>query len=232
MLEVLLAAFVGALISLDRTAFLQIMISQPLVAGTVVGFSLGDAVTGLTIGSVLELLWIGAVPVGSSVPPNETSAAVIATSVSIIAGRHTGSVNALPMHLMVLSILLAIPLAMIGQRIDISVRGYNRRFVLNADRLLASGDLSRIGGENLKGLLSFFAASFLSLMALIGFGIVATEAIYPILPLPFARGFIFSFYLLIALGIAVSVRTAKGKRIVPLFAAGFLLGTVFIYLLG
>src|SRR3990172_6440621 len=153
MLEVIWVAFAGALISLDRTAFLQIMVSQPLVAGTLVGFLLGAPVTGLIIGSALELLWIGTVPVGGSVPPNETVAAVIATAISIMVGSDMGLVQPPPLSLTAFSVLLSIPLAILGQRVDIFVRSYNRRFALKADRLLESGDLPGIGRQNLKGLL-------------------------------------------------------------------------------
>lgn len=230
MLDLLLVSFVGALISLDRTAFLQIMISQPIVAGTLVGLSLGDPFTGLTVGSVLELLWIGAVPIGSYVPPNETVAAVIATSVSVIAGREMGLINASLIPLMVFSILVCIPLAVFGQRVDVYVRNYNKRFALNADRLLESGDLLYIGRENLKGLFSFFTASFFSILLLLALGLYLTKKVYPIIPEQVVRGFPYAFYLLVSLGIAVSIRTANGKRMLTVFSAGFLLGLVIVYL--
>lgn len=232
MTELLMASLVGGLISLDRTAFLQIMISQPLIAGTLVGFSLGDPITGLTIGSMLELLWIGAVPVGSSIPPNETAAAVIATSVSIISGKGMESFHASPMPVIVFSVLLAIPLAMAGQKVDIYVRGYNKRFALNADRLWESGNFLAIGRENLKGLLSFFISSFFSLIVLTGFGLFVTKTFYPLIPGYFLKGLSVASYFLVSLGIAVSIRTAKGKGLVPLFSAGFLMGMVLMYFKG
>lgn len=229
MFEVFLAALVGAFISLDRTAFLQIMISQPLVAGTLVGFSLGDPLTGLTVGSILELLWIGDVPMGSSVPPNETAAAVIATSINILT-RDTLAAQPSPIQIMVFSVLLSIPLAVFCQKVDIYVRGYNRRFVLNAERLLESRDFLRIGRENLKGLISFFVASFFSIFLLLGVGLYLTKIIYPLIPEPFLKGLSIAFCLLISLGTAVSIRTARVKRGVPVLFTGFLMGMVFMYL--
>lgn len=231
MSDVFLVSFVGALISLDRTAFLQIMISQPIVAGTIIGFALGDPVTGLIIGSVLELFWIGAVPVGGSVPPNETVAAVVATSVSIIGGREMGAISALSMPLTIFSILLSIPLAVVGQRIDIFVRDYNRRFASNADRLLESGDMDKAGRENLKGLVSFFTASFFSLLALTGLGLFVTKGLYPLIPGSerLINIFYLAFCLFISLGVAVLVRTGKGNRMVPIFSAGFLAGIIMMY---
>jgi len=229
MFEVFLAALVGAFISLDRTAFLQIMVSQPLVAGTLVGFLLGDPLTGLTIGSILELLWIGDVPMGSSVPPNETAAAVIATSISILTSRDTLAAQPSPIQIMVFSVLLSIPLAVLCQKVDIYVRSYNRRFVLNAERLLESRDFLRIGRENLKGLISFFFASFFSIFLLLGVGLYMTKVVYFLIPEPFLKGLFIAFCLLISLGTAVSIRTARVKRGAPVLFAGFLMGMVFMY---
>ncbi len=226
--DVFIVALVGALISLDRTAFLQMMVSQPIVAGPIVGFVLGDPLTGLTIGCVLELFWIGALPVGGSIPPNETAAAVIATSVCIIACRDIGLTSALSLPIMIFSILVSIPLSIAGQRVDIFVRNYNRKFALNADELAGVGNFAHIDRENLKGLFSFFMASFFSLLALIGLGLPVVKTLYPLLSgsLRLVNGFYLSFYLFISLGIAVLMRTGKGKSMMPIFLAGFLIGLI------
>lgn len=232
--DVILTAFVGGLISLDRTAFLQLMVSQPLVAAVVVGFSLGDPVAGLAIGSVLQLLWVGDLPVGGSVPPNETAAAVIATAISIITGSEVTASGRTEVSVMVFSILLSIPLAVLCQRVDIYVRNYNRRFVLNADRKLGTENFLFVDRENLKGLFSFFAASFSSIFILLGIGLYLARFIYPLIPESFLKGLIISFSLLVSLGIAVSVRTAKGKGRWKgsILLAGFLTGIFIIYLKG
>lgn len=234
MWDVILVSFIGAVLSLDRTAFLQIMVSQPIVAGPVVGYVLGDPVTGLIIGSVLELFWIGAMPVGGSVPPNETAAAVIAASVCIIVCRDIGATSVLSFPVMIFSILVSIPLSIAGQRADILVRNYNRKFAMNADGLAGAGSFSHIDRENLKGLFSFFIASFFSLLALIGLGLLFVKSLYPLLPDSerLANAFYLSFYLFISLGIAVLMRTGKGKNMAPIFFAGFLIGTILLSLKG
>lgn len=232
--DVFIVALVGALISLDRTAFLQMMVSQPIVAGPIVGFVLGDPLTGLTIGCVLELFWIGDLPVGGSIPPNETTAAVIATSVCIIACRDIGVTSALSLPIMIFSILVSIPLSIAGQRVDIFVRNYNRKFALNADELAGVGNFAHIDRENLKGLFSFFTASFFSLLVLIGLGLAVVKTLYPLLSgsVHLVNGFYLSFYLFISLGIAVLMRTGKGKSMVPIFSAGFLVGMILLSLKG
>ena len=71
----------AGLLGLDATAAFQTMASRPLVAGAVAGWLLGDAPSGLALGAVLELCWIGALPVGSLVPPDGTAAAIFAPAV-------------------------------------------------------------------------------------------------------------------------------------------------------
>lgn len=234
MWDVFLVSIIGAILSLDRTAFLQIMVSQPIVTGPLVGFLLGDPATGLIIGCVLELFWIGAIPVGGSVPPNETVAAVIATSISIITIRDLNMTLASSVPIVVLSILLSIPLSMVGQRVDVFVRDYNRKFALNADGLVGAGDFLHIGRENLKGLISFFLASFSSLLGLISLGLPVAKILYPLFPGSerLAGIFYLSLCLFGSLGVAVLVRTGKGNNIAPIFSAGLLIGLIFMYFRG
>ena len=84
LIETVVTAGVGALICLDRVA-VQIMISRPVVAGPLMGLILGDMLTGLVTGALLELLWIDRIPVGSYVPPHDTFVAILATAGAVLA---------------------------------------------------------------------------------------------------------------------------------------------------
>ena len=79
----LLRAGMAVILGLDRTAALQIMISRPLVAGPLVGLLLGDPASGLTIGMLLELLWLCRLPVGANIPHDDTQVTVGATTLAI-----------------------------------------------------------------------------------------------------------------------------------------------------
>ena len=48
--ELILISFFGGIVALDTTASWQVMISQPLVACTVIGFMFGDPQLGFLIG--------------------------------------------------------------------------------------------------------------------------------------------------------------------------------------
>jgi hypothetical protein len=68
-LSVLLLLLLGGWAALDGTAAGQFMISRPLVTGVLAGMLLGDPLTGLLTGAILELLHLGALPVGGCPPP-------------------------------------------------------------------------------------------------------------------------------------------------------------------
>src|SRR5512138_278060 len=87
MMLVFLAALIGGVVGLDRTALGQFMVSQPVVAGPLTGWLLGDAPAGLVIGGALELVWVLDMPIGTFVPADATVAAVAATAIAALSSR-------------------------------------------------------------------------------------------------------------------------------------------------
>lgn len=74
----LTVAVVGGLVGLDTTSCPQIMISRPLVAGTLTGALLGSPVSGLTVGFVMEAFALLTLPVGAARYPEAGTATVAA----------------------------------------------------------------------------------------------------------------------------------------------------------
>lgn len=64
--DFLVLLLLGGLLALDGTSLGQFMISRPLVAGVLTGWVMGDPVTGLLVGGVLELYFIPVFPVGGA----------------------------------------------------------------------------------------------------------------------------------------------------------------------
>jgi len=71
---VLVAGWVGV----DATALLQIMISQPLVAGWLGGLLVGEPALGLGVGLLLQLVWMRTLPLGGATLPLSGPAALVA----------------------------------------------------------------------------------------------------------------------------------------------------------
>src|SRR5436309_1700387 len=81
-----LAALAGGLAAVERKGALQLMLSRPLVLAPVMGWMLGDAHGGLVLGVPLELLFLGGVNLGGSLPDNESLLAGALTSLVVPAG--------------------------------------------------------------------------------------------------------------------------------------------------
>jgi mannose/fructose/N-acetylgalactosamine-specific phosphotransferase system component IIC len=77
-LTLLALACLGAVVALDATSFGQLMLSRPLVAGTLAGAIVGMPLEGALIGAFLEAVSLGILPVGAAKYPETGTAAVAA----------------------------------------------------------------------------------------------------------------------------------------------------------
>ena len=86
----LLLSVLGGVLALDATSVGQFMISRPLVAGALTGWLLGDPVTGLEVGAMLELFHLAGMPAGGSRAPETGPASVAAVTVVVSLGSGAG----------------------------------------------------------------------------------------------------------------------------------------------
>jgi mannose/fructose/N-acetylgalactosamine-specific phosphotransferase system component IIC len=76
----------GAVVALDATSFGQLMLSRPLVAGTLAGAVVGMPLEGAMIGALLEALSFSILPVGAAKYPETGTAAVAAVGALGLSG--------------------------------------------------------------------------------------------------------------------------------------------------
>lgn len=219
LIETAVAAGLGALICLDRVA-VQVMVSRPVVAGPMIGLVLGDALTGLLAGALLELLWIDRIPIGPYVPPHDTFVAVLATAGAVLAAPSGASP---PRELIALSVLLFAPAAWLGQRMEILLRQWNERWVSRALEDAKAGDPAMLSRRHLSALAGYFGASLLCLGALMLCGVPLLRWMYPALPPSLLQVLTFAYLLLPLVGVGVALSTIKLRGIVPVFCGVFLL---------
>ncbi len=154
-------SLLGGALCVDRTAAFQVMVSRPIVAGPLTGLLLGAPEAGLVAGGLMELLFIGDLPVGRYVPVNDTALTVAATAVAAYAlaasgtpAGLAGSFAAVP-----LAVLALLPLARLYNLADGLARRRNVGLYDRAMARVASGDNAAPLRENLKGLVFFFLAN-------------------------------------------------------------------------
>ncbi len=85
--DILLASLWGGIVALDTTAVLQIMVSRPMVACSIIGLILGNFQLGFTIGILLELLYISELPVGGANFAESNVGSAAAAAIAILTVR-------------------------------------------------------------------------------------------------------------------------------------------------
>ncbi|MBI5894260.1 MAG: PTS sugar transporter subunit IIC [Deltaproteobacteria bacterium] len=202
------AAVAGGFISLDRTAAFQIMISRPIVAGPLIGLVCGSLAAGIVIGSLLELLWIGDLPVGGHVPPHETAAAVIAAAV---AANAKGIIP--EKELFGFCILMTIPFAVLCQKADQGVRMFNKYYYHRAYAEIEKGTASGVGIFNLMAVLTLLIVNIAVFFFFITIGMMGVSRIYYIIPQEIRFAFATLFAVIPVIGIASAFNTAHSNKL-------------------
>lgn len=152
----LLAALAGGVSAVDRKGAFQLMLSRPIVLAPAIGLLLGDARGGLFIGLPLELLFLGGVNLGGSLPDNESLLAGALASMLVPAGLALRTGVDAP--LLALGVAPLFPLALYGRRLERASELRNAALFAEALARVERGDAAatRI---NLRGLLLPFSAS-------------------------------------------------------------------------
>ncbi len=162
------ASVIGAVIGLDRTAVGQFMISQPIVAGPITGWFLGEPAAGLIIGAVLEMIWVLDLPVGSFVPADVTVATVSATAITVLASQGKP-----PLDVMGFSIVLTIGMSPLSMALDTFIRKWNSRLVERAVSATGADPGTAVARAHLSGIVAFFLKSFVLNIFFIPVGLAA-----------------------------------------------------------
>lgn len=218
--QVMVVLAAGALIGLDRTAAGQFMLSQPIVAGPIAGWLLGDVTTGLIIGAVLELIWVMDMPVGTFVPADSTIAAVWAVASCII-----GSSGRVDSHAIGFSLLLTIGMVPVTMKAEAIVRKKNARL---ADFAASAGPGRaevRLAAAHVIGLSGFFLKSFIIYVIFIPIGVAAVHW-FSSAPQRIHSAMSLFLPMLLLLGAASTARRLSVAWIDRFMLAGFLIASV------
>lgn len=224
----LLAAIVAVAAGLDRTAAFQFMVSRPIVAAPLAGWLLGEPLAGLQVGGMVELLWLGRLPIGAAIPPDDTQVAIGATALAVIMGEVMGEAG-LPFT--ILAVFVALPLGKIGQVFERLARTANGRLLLRAEAAVGGGRLVEAERSHLRGLVHFALAS-LATYAVISLG--GSLCLYFLAPLLLdatatAAGWLQLAFVLV--GTAMILGTINVSRGTTLFAASFATAFLMLWLL-
>jgi PTS system mannose-specific IIC component len=227
--DYLVVAVVAGLAAVERKGFLQAMLSRPVALAPIVGFALGDLPGGLLLGPPLELLWLGAVNMGASLPPNEALGTAAIAGGAVLAGRALGT--GVTPAVAVLAVAAAGMLATLGRTTDRAIEEWNVRLAARAELLLERGLPAAAMRENLYGLAAPFAVSALlapAAAALVALVVPAILRESPALNAPLGWG----WAALGGLAAAAGARAFRSARGIGLFAGAAAITLAVGWLLG
>jgi mannose/fructose/N-acetylgalactosamine-specific phosphotransferase system component IIC len=213
-------ALAGGVLGLDRTAAGQFMISQPIVAGPLAGWLLGDTAAGLVIGAVLELIWVLDMPIGTFVPADATISAVSATAIAVL-----GSPGGARPDLIGFSILLTAGMVPITMMFDGAVRKCNSRLADTAVSAPGENADRKLSRAHLAGLAVFFLKSFVLYLVFVPAGLIAVS-LFVHMPENAHRALALFVKLLPLLGAALVLRKLSIRVLDRFLLAGFLAAAV------
>lgn len=120
--QIILAAFVAGLLSIDRNAFGQFQLSRPMVSAFIMGVFLGCPYEGAVIGLIYEVLFLVSLPVGSFIPYHPLFPSLVSV---LLIGMYEGPRP--PMDLAGLAVLLGAPTAFLDKIVNVQWRRSNEK---------------------------------------------------------------------------------------------------------
>lgn len=213
---ILLAVFCGLWQFISTTDFgytLSDTLGQPVVVGTVFGFVMGDLPNGLLLGGSLELLYLGIIYPGGTVPACASSAALVAIPIALSTGLDAGAAT-----------VLAVPFGILGAVIWNVKYSINSTWPVRADECLAKGDYKgAMRAATVYPLLLAFALSFFPIFACNLAAPAVVTSLIEAIPDWAMHGIEVAGGLLPAIGFAIAVATIGKFEIMPFFFIGYFL---------
>lgn len=184
---------------------------QPIVLAVPIGLIMGNLPDAMKIGASLQMIYLGAIAPGGTLPADEALASCIAIPVALAANLNPA-----------IAVTLAVPIGLLGVLIDNLKRTYHSYFVHLADKAAIDGDTKKLGRAE------FWFPLFCSIplrvipttMALL-FGTDAVAAFLAAIPAWATNGLSVAGGLLPALGFAVTIMVIGKKELIPYFILGF-----------
>ncbi len=229
--EVGLLALVGGLLALDRTAVAQLGLSQPIAAGPLVGWLLGDAPIGLLVGGLLQLLYAGALPIGASIPADEGAATLVAAAAAAVGARLDGVESHTP-ALVAIAVLAGLAAGEAARGLDIWVRRANIDFAHRADAAAGRGDDRAVARLALGGLGLWFVVGVGTALAFAPAAAFGAGWAVASLPADVAAALGLLAVALPVLAIASALTGMRAPARLALFVGAFVVGSVVVGLAG
>ena len=225
--ETLAICALVAVIGIDVRTIGGTLISRPLVIAPLTGWMLGDLKTGFMVAYFIELVWVGMLPVGASLPVEALPVTVIATFIA----SHMAADRTFTEAIIMFAIMISIPFGFVSRWLESHIRGLNSKLSEMLEDQFSGERLPDIALVQYANIGLSFAKVFLVCFLPIYFGYNVINRIYGSLPVNITEGLSTAFYIVPLVGIAVVLDLfLLKKQLLYLFSAfclAFLLFFVF-----
>ncbi|UWM63502.1 PTS system mannose/fructose/sorbose family transporter subunit IID [Enterobacter sp. CP102] len=191
----------------------------PLTTGLLVGIIMGDPILGMMAGANIQLIYLGWISAGGTIPSNTMVAGILGTSMTILSGASPA-----------LAVTFAIPFSMLGLLSHQLYMTFNSFAIHKADTYLEKGNLDGVWFMN------FIPSFCLSLLLngvpaflLVFFGKDWAMGLLNMVPERFIHALEVVGGIMPALGIAMLLSFLYKREIIAFFFAGFFL-TIYLKL--
>lgn len=211
MKEALLVGLVLALVWFIEKCLTTPMVFRPIVVGPLVGLVLGDLRTGVLCGAALETVFMGAIQVGSAVPPDPMIGAGVGTALAILSGGGPS-----------VAFTLGFPIAIFGQSIKVVCFIIRSWYMPKACEYARNVNIAKMRMLNWAGLLLQCAIYGLVGFATVYFGAAAVSGFIESIPESIMNGLNVAGGLLPAVGFALLVQPMMNRSNIIYFILGFI----------
>lgn len=208
-----LSIFVVACIGYCNSLIGSVCVSRPLVLCALTGIALGDVATGCMVGATLELVWLGAMAVGASNPPDMTSGSIIGTAYVITTGSEIST-----------ALAVAVPVSMLMQMLwNFMMAVIGPMMAARADRAAAACDPR--GMDRMHLLFDLIQVVPLAALCAGGFvaGSTAVQGVVDAIPAFVTDGLDYAMGIIPAIGFAMLARMIIDKKTACFLFLGFVL---------
>lgn len=186
---------------------------RPLVAGTLVGFVLGNPVQGAIIGATINLIYLGFISAGGALPGDPALAGYVGTALALASGI---DVNA--------ALALAVPIGLLGTVIWFVRMTGGAIFVHWADRYAEDGNINGVVFCNVvPPQILLFVISFFPVYFAVLYGPAAVKGFIDLLGQGVLKALMVVGGMLPALGIAMNLMGISRPGTIAYFLLGFFL---------
>ncbi|EMU8604924.1 PTS sugar transporter subunit IIC [Escherichia coli] len=189
------------------------LIRQPLVLAVPIGIIMGDLSGAMTIGASLQIIYLGAIAPGGTLPSDEALASCIAIPLALAANLEPN-----------IAVTLAVPIGLLGVLLDNLKRTYHSYFIHMADIAVEEDNIKKMRrAEFWYPLFTSIPLRILPAWLALFFGVDAVTAFLNSIPEWVINGLSVAGGLLPALGFAVTIMVIGKIKLLPYFIVGFAL---------